>query len=158
MHTNSIGCPKIFSPCLLQYCTGYRIWHASRAWKRKTSEKRAKNVHFHTTKNIQIQSTLWGYFWTNSYKMTSDLFTVVWHVQPRSIGPSLSNVTSASRKSPKQPIRRNQKHRSVFLNISSQAENCEASNVAQVCLTSTQTLGRTFWRFVKFREDFAKSC
>ena len=26
------------------------------------SEKRAKNVHFHTTKNIQIQSTLFRYF------------------------------------------------------------------------------------------------
>ena len=30
--------PKYF-PCLLQFCTGYRIWHASRVWKRKTSEK-----------------------------------------------------------------------------------------------------------------------
>ena len=27
-------------PRLLQFCTVYRIWHASRAWKRKTSEKR----------------------------------------------------------------------------------------------------------------------
>ena len=26
------------------------------------SEKRVKNVHFHTTKNIQIQSTLFRYF------------------------------------------------------------------------------------------------
>ena len=26
------------------------------------SEKRAKNVHFHTTKNIQIHSTLFRYF------------------------------------------------------------------------------------------------
>ena len=26
------------------------------------SERRAKNVHFHTTKNIQIQSTLFRYF------------------------------------------------------------------------------------------------
>ena len=30
------------------------------------SEKRAKNVHFHTTKNIQIQSTLFRYFQMNS--------------------------------------------------------------------------------------------
>ena len=30
--------PKYF-PCLLQFCTGYRIWHVSRAWKRKMSEK-----------------------------------------------------------------------------------------------------------------------
>ena len=32
--------PKYF-PCRLQFCTGYRIWHASRAWTRKTSEKRS---------------------------------------------------------------------------------------------------------------------
>ena len=32
--------PKYF-PCLLQFCTGYHIRHASRAWKRKTSEKRS---------------------------------------------------------------------------------------------------------------------
>ena len=38
------------------------------------SEKRAKNVHFHTTKNIQRQSTLSRYFQTNSYKLTSDLW------------------------------------------------------------------------------------
>ena len=31
--------PKYF-PCLLQFCTVYRIWHTSRVWKRKTSEKR----------------------------------------------------------------------------------------------------------------------
>ena len=30
------------------------------------SEKRAKNVDFHTTKSIQIQSTLFRYFQTNS--------------------------------------------------------------------------------------------
>ena len=49
--------PKYF-PCLLQFCTDYRIWYASRAWKRKT----AKNVHFHITKNIQTQSTPFRYF------------------------------------------------------------------------------------------------
>ena len=27
--------PEYF-PCLLQFCTGYRIWHAARVWKRKT--------------------------------------------------------------------------------------------------------------------------
>ena len=41
------------------------------------SEKREKNVNFHTTKNIQIQSTLFHYFYTNSYKLISNLFTVV---------------------------------------------------------------------------------
>ena len=46
---------------------------------------------------------------------------------PWSFGLSLSDVTSASRRSPNQPIRRNQKHRYVFLNIFSQAENCAAS-------------------------------
>ena len=29
-----------YLPCLLQFCTGYRIRHASRASKRKTREKR----------------------------------------------------------------------------------------------------------------------
>ena len=41
------------------------------------SEKRAKNVHFHATKSIQIQSKLFRYFRTNCYKLTLDLFTVV---------------------------------------------------------------------------------
>ena len=41
------------------------------------SEKPAKKVDSHTAKNIQIQPTLFRYFWTNSYKLTSDLFTVV---------------------------------------------------------------------------------
>ena len=50
--------PKYF-PCLLQFCTGYRIWHASRVRKRKTSE----NVDLHTAKNIQVlQPTLFRYF------------------------------------------------------------------------------------------------
>ena len=30
--------PKYF-PHLPKFCTGYRIWHASQVWKRKTSEK-----------------------------------------------------------------------------------------------------------------------
>ena len=34
----ALAVPKSF-PCLLQFCTGYRIWHASQVWKRKTSEK-----------------------------------------------------------------------------------------------------------------------
>ena len=44
------------------------------------SEKRAKNVDFHTVKKkkkIWIQATLFRYFGTNSWKLTSDLFTVV---------------------------------------------------------------------------------
>ena len=46
---------------------------------------------------------------------------------PWSVGRSFSDVTSARLGSPIQPIRRNQQHRSAFLNISSQAESCEAS-------------------------------
>ena len=69
--------PKYF-PCLLQFRTGYHIWHASRVSKQK---KRAKNVHFHTTKNIQIQSTHFRYFYTNFSKLTSDL--LVWPVAAR---------------------------------------------------------------------------
>ena len=41
------------------------------------SEKRVKNIDFHTAKNIQIQRSFFRYFWTNFYKMTSDLFTAV---------------------------------------------------------------------------------
>ena len=41
------------------------------------SEKRAKTVDLHTAKNIHIQPTLVRYFQTNSYKLTSELFTVV---------------------------------------------------------------------------------
>ena len=53
-HTNSIGCPKIFSlsaPVL--------YWLSQLTC---ISSMKAKNVHFHTTKNIQIQSTLFRYF------------------------------------------------------------------------------------------------
>ena len=38
-HKQASAVPKYF-PCLLQFSTGYRIWHASQAWKRKTWEKR----------------------------------------------------------------------------------------------------------------------
>ena len=41
------------------------------------SEKRAKNVNFHTAKYVQIQATLFRYFQMNSYNLTSNLFTVV---------------------------------------------------------------------------------
>ena len=37
--------PKYF-PCLLQFCTGYRIWHASRAWKQKKEKKRKERKTF----------------------------------------------------------------------------------------------------------------
>ena len=38
------------------------------------SEKRAKNVDFHTAKYVQIQATLFRYFQTNSYTTTFDLY------------------------------------------------------------------------------------
>ena len=69
---NSIGCPKIFpqsAPVL------YWLSHLT-----CISSLKAKNVDFHTAKNIQIQATLFLYFQTNSYKLTSDLFVVVWPV------------------------------------------------------------------------------
>ena len=54
MHSNSIGCPKIFplsAPVL--YWLSHLIC---------TSSLKAKNVDFHTAKNIQIQPTLFRYF------------------------------------------------------------------------------------------------
>ena len=58
-------------------CSSFVLVIASDMHLESESEKRAKNVDLHTAKNIQIQPTLFRYFWTNSYKLTSDLFTVV---------------------------------------------------------------------------------
>ena len=42
------------------------------------SEKRVKNIDFHTAKSTHIQATLFFLlFLDESYKLTSDLFTVV---------------------------------------------------------------------------------
>ena len=49
--------PK-YPPCLLQFCSGYHIWHASRAW----SQKWVKNHDFHTVKNIQMRATFFSPF------------------------------------------------------------------------------------------------
>ena len=43
-------------------CSSFVLVIASDMHLEPESEKRAKNVHFHTTKNIQIQSTLFRYF------------------------------------------------------------------------------------------------
>ena len=51
--------PKYF-PCLLQFCSLLVI--ASDMHLESESKKRAKNVDFHTAKNIQIQLTLFRYF------------------------------------------------------------------------------------------------
>ena len=43
-------------------CSNFVLVIASDMHLESESEKRAKNVNFHTTKNIQIQSTLFRYF------------------------------------------------------------------------------------------------
>ena len=43
-------------------CSSFVLVIASDMHLEPKSEKRAKNIHFHTTKNIQIQSTLFRYF------------------------------------------------------------------------------------------------
>ena len=43
-------------------CSSFVLVIASDMHLEPESEKRAENVHFHTTKNIQIQSTLFRYF------------------------------------------------------------------------------------------------
>ena len=64
MHSNSIGCPKIFPPV----CSSFALVNASdmhlepESENEPESEKRVKNVDFHTAKNIQIQATLFRYF------------------------------------------------------------------------------------------------
>ena len=58
-------------------CSSFVLVIASDIHLEPESEKRAKNVDFHTAKNIHIQPTLFRYFLTNSYKLTSGLFTVV---------------------------------------------------------------------------------
>ena len=69
---------------------------------------------------------------------------------------SLSDVTSASRGSPNQPIRDNQKHCSAFLNVASQSENCKPTKCWQ-CVFRLATdvrnvsmkLQEAFWRHCK---------
>ena len=38
--TQTVSAVPNYFPCLLQFCGGYRIWHAPQVWKWKTSEKR----------------------------------------------------------------------------------------------------------------------
>ena len=73
MHSNSIGYPKILPPV----CFSFVLVILSDMHLEPESEKRAKNIDFHTAKSVQIRATLVRYFKTNSYSMTSDLFTVV---------------------------------------------------------------------------------
>ena len=93
MHTNSIGCPNIFS---LSTPVLYWLSHLT-CISSLNAEKRAKNVPFHTTKNIQIQSTLFRYFQTNSQKLTSDLFTVVLPTLTPTADNSVHGIVSGQR-------------------------------------------------------------
>ena len=43
-------------------CSSLELVIASDIRLESESEKRAKNIHFHTTENIQIQPTLYRYF------------------------------------------------------------------------------------------------
>ena len=63
---------------------------------------------------------------------------------PWSVGRSLGDVTSPSRGSPNQPIKGNQKHRRVLLNISLQAENCEASKCWKTVFGLATNVRRSF--------------
>ena len=49
-------------------CSSFVLIIASDMHLGSESEKRAKNVDFHTAKNIQIQPPLFRYFYTSSYK------------------------------------------------------------------------------------------
>ena len=64
--------PKYF-PCLLQFCTGYRICHASRAWKRKTFiftqlKISRYNPHFFAIFRLILIN------WPPTYLLSSDLY------------------------------------------------------------------------------------
>ena len=79
---------------------------------------------FHTLMNLLVTNSFYIHARHRLIEATGKrdkngvLQNVLW-----SVGRSLSDVTSASRGSPNQPIRRNQKRRRVFLKIPSQAEN-----------------------------------
>ena len=74
--------PKYF-PCVLQFCTGYRIWHAPRAWNRKT-------VIFTPLQLSRYTQHFFAIFRRISFKMTSDLFTVVWAQQQKPESPTVN--------------------------------------------------------------------
>ena len=72
--------PKYF-PCRLQFCTGYRIWHCISSMKAKNERK----TFIFTQLKISRYNPHFAIFRTNSYKLTSDLFTVVWPVHTLSL-------------------------------------------------------------------------
>ena len=75
--THALKQPRL-SQNISPVCSSFVLVIASDMHLESQSEKRAKNVDLHTAKNIQIQLTLFRYFQMNSYKLTSDLLTVVW--------------------------------------------------------------------------------
>ena len=143
------------------------------------------------TDNVHLATSAWSIyiFWIGrvpqsivylprSYKFFTNLFYIhTWHRMikaarhdkngmlqslPWSVGHSLSDMMSASCRSTNQPIRRNQKHQSVFLNISSQAENCEASECWRTVfgLAINKPLPKdleALWSFMKILQSHIKS-
>ena len=59
-------------------CSSFVPVIASDIYLKPESEKRAKNVDFHTAKNLQIQATLFSLFFRRVLNVSSDLFTIVW--------------------------------------------------------------------------------
>ena len=82
---------------------------------------------FYTLKNVLVTNLFYIHARHRTIELATGAKNGVLQSVPWSVGRSRSDVTSASRGSPNQPIRRNQKHRIVFLNICSQAENCDTS-------------------------------
>ena len=79
----------------------------------------------------------------------------------RHLARSFNDVTSASRGTPNQPIRGNQKHRGMFLNIPSWAENCDASiswrSVFGLATKCSRCAHEASWSFVKTSRSHVKN-
>ena len=59
--THALKQPRL-SQNISPVCSSFVLLIASEMYLEPESEKRAKNVDFHTAKNIQIQPTLFRYF------------------------------------------------------------------------------------------------
>ena len=75
--THALKQPRLSKKNISPVCSSFVLVIAFDIHLQSQSKKRTKNVDLHTAKNIQIQSTLFDYFYTIFYKLTSDLFTVV---------------------------------------------------------------------------------
>ena len=82
-NTHALKQPRLFQN-ISPVCSSFVLVIATDMHLESESEKRAKNVDLRTAKNVHIQPTLFRFLkkkrFTNSYKLTSDLFTVVWPV------------------------------------------------------------------------------